>query len=67
MGVEIVFKKSLKNEWKIRSPGDPKIDHKSSQGRPKEAPGSFRRPFGKDFEKTVIFSPPGTVKMRLPL
>ena len=67
MGVEIVFKKRCKKVSKIRSPGDPKIDHKSSQGRPKEAPGSLRRPSGKDFEKTVIFRPPGTVKMRLPL
>ena len=49
------------------SPGDPKIEPKLSQGLPKEAPGVLRRHLGKDIEKTVIFRPPWTVKMRLTL
>ena len=67
----LVLKMELKKRYekggKIGSPGDPKIEPKSSQGLQKRLRGVFRRPLGKEVEKRVIFRPPGTVKMRLPL
>ena len=65
--LKIELKKRYEKGGKIGSPGDPKIEPKSSQGLQKRLRGVFRRPLGKEVEKRVIFRPPGTVKMRLPL
>ena len=65
--LKIELKKRYEKGGKIGSPGDPKIKPKSNQGLQKRLRGVFRRPLGKEVEKRVIFRPPGTVKMRLPL